>query len=103
MQANEMVHKIDKLRKKSSFYSTFPVSALPMLMTFIRIAVLLRWNLSMTQRYQEFFTDLLALKTIFIEHHLGQNYSTVSKLEKLFLKAPSVRVAFYKTENDESN
>ena len=102
MQVNEMVHKIDKLRKKSSFYSTFPVSALPMLMTFIRTAVLLRWNLSMTQRYQEFFTDLLALKTI-LEHHLGQNYSTVSKLEKLFLKAPSVRVAFYKTENDESN
>ena len=102
MQANEMVHKIDKLRKKPSFYSTFPVSALPMLMTFIRIAVLLRWNLSMTQRYQEFFTDLLALKAI-LQHHLGKNYSTVSKLEKLFLKAPSVRVAFYKIENDESN
>lgn len=99
-----MVHKIDKLRKKSSFYSTFPVSALPMLMTFIRIAVLLRWNLSMTQRYQEFFTDLLALKAILhLQHHLGKNYSTVSKLEKLFLKAPSVRVAFYKIENDESN
>lgn len=27
--------------------STFPVSAFPMLMTFIRMAVLLRWNLSM--------------------------------------------------------
>ena len=101
MQANEMVHKIDKLRKKSSFYSTFPVSALPMLMTFIRIAVLLRWNLSMTQRYREFFTDLLALTIL--EQHLGKNYSTVSQLEKLFLKAPSVRVAFWKIENDESN
>ena len=42
MQANEMVHKTDKFRKKSCLYSTFPVSALPMLMTFIRIAVLLR-------------------------------------------------------------
>ena len=56
----------------------------------------------MTQRYQEFFTDLLALKAI-LGHHLVKNYSTVSKLEKLFLKAPSVRVAFYKIENDESN
>ena len=93
MQANEMVHKTDKLRKKSCLYSTFPVSALPMLMTFIRIAVLLRWNLSMTQRYQEFFTDLLALKTL-LEHRLGKNYSEVSQLEKLFSKAPSVRVAF---------
>jgi len=97
-----MVHKIDKLRKKSSFYSTFPVSALPMLMTFIRIAVLLRWNLSMTQRYQEYFTDLLALKT-FLEHHLGKNYSTVSQLEKLFPKASFLRVAFWKVENGESN
>ena len=98
----KMVHKIDKLREKYTFYSTFPVSALPMLMTFIRIAVLLRWNLSMTQRYQEFFTDLVALKTI-LEHHLGKNYSTVSQLEKLFSKALSERVAFWKIENDESN